>query len=312
MGIIIIGRSRAMESVFRFIEKSAATNLAVLIEGESGTGKELVAHSVHEHSPRKTGQFVAFNCGAMPKELIENELFGHERGAFTGATDEKKGLFELADKGTLFIDEIGEMDTGVQVKLLRAIETGAFRRLGGAKEIKTDVRIVTATNRILENEVNTGRFRLDLYYRLCVLRVRLPALRERKEDIPLLLKHFMNDECYEKHITPGIMEAVVNCGWPGNVRELKNFSDRICTLFGSEGGHEEEIRKIIPANRPDAGGNFPGNDIKRFDEFIEFAEKEFLRRALVKYGENKTEMAHALGISRDKLYRKLNKYSLAD
>ncbi len=312
MGIIIVGKSRAMESVFRFIEKSAATNLPVLIEGDSGTGKELVAQSVHEHSPRNAGQFVAFNCGAMPKELIENELFGHERGAFTGATDEKKGLFEIADKGTLFIDEIGEMDPGVQVKLLRAIETGAFRRLGGAKEIKTEARIVTATNRILENEVNAGRFRLDLYYRLCVLRVRLPALKERKEDIPLLLKHFMKEECHEKHINPRVMEAVMNYSWPGNVRELKNISDRICTLLGSEPSGDEEIMKIIPVNRPEGPGSFPGNDIKRFDEFIEFAEKEFLRRALVKYGENKTDMARALGISRDKLYRKLNKYSLSD
>lgn len=312
MGVKIIGKSRAMDSVFHFIEKSAATNLPVLIEGESGTGKELVAAAVHEHSLRSSGQFVAFNCGAMPKELIENELFGHERGAFTGATDEKKGLFELADKGTLFIDEIGEMDPGVQVKLLRAIETGAFRRLGGAKEIKTDVRIVTATNRILENEVNAGRFRLDLYYRLCVLRVRLPSLKERREDIPLLLKYFMHDECHNIHMKPAVIEAAMNYSWPGNVRELKNVSDRICTMLGHEEAPVEEIIKIIPVNSAESGLALPGGEIKKFDEFIEYAEKEFLRRALAKYGENKTEMARALGISRDKLYRKLNRYGLTD
>jgi DNA-binding NtrC family response regulator len=312
-GFHIIGESNSIESVRNFIRKTASSDLPVLIEGESGTGKELVAHAIHTESTRAKGSFIAINCGSMPKDLLENELFGHEKGAFTGATSEKRGLFELADKGTLFIDEIGEMDPASQVKLLRVLESGKFRRLGGLSEISSNVRIIAATNRVLESAIKEGAFRLDLYYRLSVLRLSMPPLRERKEDIPILIDHFIKLADSEKKLCDESLKLLKNYPWPGNIRELKNaINSAVVFSETSEiqiNDFPEIIRKKL-VEKPSPTETNKGLEYSSLKDFINSAEKEFFIRALEKYGDNKTEMARALNISRDMLYRKLKKYDI--
>jgi DNA-binding NtrC family response regulator len=231
----IVGRSEAVKVVLERVAQYAPVNSTVLIEGESGTGKELVARAIHDLSPRSARPFIAVNCAALAESLLESELFGHEKGSFTGATSLRKGRFEIADRGTLFLDEVGEMPTSTQVKLLRVLEEREFMRVGGSSPIRVDVRVIAATNKAIEEEVRQGRFRRDLYYRLAVLSIRMPPLRERREDIPLLIHHFVQEFCRENDrefvgITDEAMEILQNYDWPGNVRELRNLVESMLVL----------------------------------------------------------------------------------
>ncbi|MEW5791746.1 MAG: nif-specific transcriptional activator NifA [Pseudomonadota bacterium] len=230
----VIGRSKRMQEVFADVHQAAPGRATILLRGESGTGKEVIARAIHYLSPRRDGPFVKLNCAALPESLLESELFGHEKGAFTGATQERRGRFELAHGGTLFLDEIGDVSLAFQAKLLRVLQEKEFERLGGTKTIKVDVRLITATNRNLENAVAKGEFRSDLYFRINVVSIFLPPLRERREDIPLLVDHFLgrfNQENRRKLvITPEAMQIMVDCYWPGNVRELENCVERTATM----------------------------------------------------------------------------------
>jgi DNA-binding NtrC family response regulator len=231
----IVGTSKKMQEVYKIIERVAGSNATVLIRGESGTGKELVARAIHYNSPRAQKQFIAVSCAALPETLLESELFGHEKGSFTGATGQKIGRFELAHQGTLFLDEIPEVSPAVQVKLLRALQEREFERVGGTKTVKVDVRLIAATNRDLEQLVADGLFRADLYYRLQVIQVFLPSLRERTEDIPPLVEHFIQKFNKEngkevKFLSPEAMDLVMKYDWPGNIRELENAMERCVVL----------------------------------------------------------------------------------
>src|SRR5690625_1739811 len=235
----MLGESEEMREIYRTIEVVAPSNVSVLITGESGTGKELVARAIHQKSERRRGPFIAVNCGAFPREILENELFGHEKGAFTGAINEKAGCFELADGGTLFLDEVAEMEPDIQVKFLRALEQRAFRRLGGKKEIKVDIRVIAATNQDVEEALESGKLRDDVYHRLAVMPVPLPPLRERGGDLRLLAEEFLRRfaQEHEKPITTfsdGALEYIETYRWPGNVRELKNAVERAVILARGE------------------------------------------------------------------------------
>lgn len=312
----IIGKSPAILSVKEFIKKAADSDLPVLIEGESGTGKELVASSIHRNGSRSKAPFIAINCGAMPKDLLENELFGHEAGAFTGATSMKRGLFEVADSGTLFIDEIGEMEINSQVKLLRLLETRSFRRLGSTREHRADVRVIAATNRVLENQIEKGHFRADLYYRLSVLRTFLPTLAERQSDMPVLIDHFLSKICtreksvkMRKKLSPEAAAILSSYTWPGNVRELINVLSRAAVI--SEG--EVILLKDLPENlvkKSSTARTHAGAEIKTLDGFIEEKEKEYITEILDRFSKDKEEAARALNVSRAQFYRKLKKYGI--
>jgi PAS domain S-box-containing protein len=245
-----IGRSGRVVDVLAMASKAAASSATVLVRGESGTGKELVAEGIHYASTRRKGPFIRVNCGAIPSTLLESELFGHEKGAFTGAVKRKLGKFELANNGTIFLDEIGEMDKNMQVKLLRALQQREFDRVGGETTVKVDVRIIAATNRNLEDMVREGTFRDDLYYRLNVIPLFLPALRERVEDIPLLAEHFVNKISLQNHkhiqgVTAAAMEVLMAYKWPGNVRELENIIERVITLTDSDFIEIEQLPSYI-------------------------------------------------------------------
>ncbi|MBZ4659769.1 MAG: response regulator [Desulfacinum sp.] len=247
----IIGKSAPMQRIYELIEKVAPTKATVLITGESGTGKELIARAVHYNSPRKNAAFISVNCGALPENLLESELFGHERGAFSGAVSLRKGRFELAHGGTLFLDEISEMSPPLQVKLLRALQEMAFERVGGSETLQVDVRIVAASNRNLKEEVAAGRFRSDLYFRLNVVHIELPPLRERKEDIPLLIKHFLHKYAKETGreslaLSPEALRHLLDYSWPGNVRELENVIERAVILCA---GSEIRVKDLPPEVR---------------------------------------------------------------
>ncbi|GIV18278.1 MAG: acetoacetate metabolism regulatory protein AtoC [Armatimonadota bacterium] len=247
----IVGRSGVMQEVYQTIEKVSQSRATVLIRGESGTGKELVAKAIHYSSNRANGPFIAVSCAALPETLLESELFGHEKNAFTGAASQKPGRFELAHKGTLFLDEIAEVPPSVQVKLLRVLQEREFERLGGTKTIKVDVRLIAATNKDLEQMVKAGTFREDLYFRLHVVEIYLPPLRERKEDIPLLVEHFLNryNQENDKHLkacTPEAMEILMSYHWPGNVRELENAIERAVVLADSDA--ELVTPELLPAS----------------------------------------------------------------
>ncbi len=321
----IVGESRPMREVLALVDRVAATNAPVLILGESGTGKELVARAIHRRSPRAERSLIAINCGALQETLLENELFGHVKGAFTGATGERRGLFELADRGTMFIDEVCEMGHGVQKKFLRVLENGEFRRLGDGVERKVDVRVVAATNRDVEREVVEGRFREDLYYRLNVVMVRLPSLRERKDDIPRLVAHFVEQYgrrspgAVPPRVEPAALEKLQRYDWPGNVRELFNILERgmIVSRTGSIG--PDDIPDLVPrgfvapppfalpparspASPPPAGS---ASGAHTLDDI----EREHVLRTIQGCGGNKTKAAMELGISLRALYRKLEKYA---
>ena len=311
----IIGDSKAMQSLFEKMAKVVDTRVSVLIEGETGTGKELVASAVHYQSRRKDRLFIAQNCAALPETLLESELFGHKKGAFTGATEDKKGLFELADGGTLFLDEIGEMPLGLQVKILRTLQEGEVRPLGSGVVKNVDVRIVAATNRKLEDEVAAGRFRQDLYYRLQVFPVRIPALRERREDIPVLAAHFLKRYTHElgkpvAGFSQQSMELLMSYDFPGNVRELENEVQRL--VIQCEPGGYVMAEHLSPRIRKIEGLldkiRAPRGTLK---DMIEHIEKWLLIEALREHGNNKSATAKTLGITREGLHKKLKGYGIS-
>jgi two-component system, NtrC family, response regulator AtoC len=323
----LIGNSPKLQAVFRMIEKVAAAPTTVLITGESGTGKELVASAIHKSSPRKDKPFIRINCAAIPHTLIESELFGHEKGAFTGAAERKPGRFELADGGTLFLDEIGEIPLEMQVKLLRALQESEFERVGGVATIHVDVRLVAATNRDLKAEIAAGKFRDDLFHRLNVVPIELPPLRDRVEDIPLLVEHFRQK--YNKKlakspqvekVTESTMACLMAYVWPGNIRELENVMER-AMLFADSGmvtpdELPDQIRKPAEtsgertqtAQRPTPIG--PLKEIVR--QHTESLEKDLITRALEETGGNVTQAARKLAISRKSLQNKMKELKLRE
>jgi two-component system response regulator PilR (NtrC family) len=309
----IIGQSPKMQELFRIIPRIAQSNSNVLITGESGSGKELVAHAMHNLSHRKGKNFVTLNCAAFPEGLLESELFGHMKGAFTGAIYNKQGLFEIADGGSIFLDEIAEMPTSLQAKLLRVLENGTFRRIGGTTDIKVDVRVVSATNKELKEEISAGKFREDLYYRLNVVPVEMPPLRDRKEDIPLLINHFLSRTSDNpKSITPDAMKLLIDYSWKGNVRELENVIERVALLT--------EKDEITPANLPPEIVSQGSSDIRSIAEFTEEGidleqlivsiEKNYLLKALEKTNGTKTEAAKLLKLSFRSFRHRLQKYGI--
>lgn len=305
----IIGTSESLQNVFRLVEKVAATTTNILIGGESGTGKELVARAIHHHSPRSNKPFLAINCGALPETLLESELFGHTKGAFTGATTDKKGLFRAAEQGTVFLDEIGEVTTPMQVRLLRALQEHEVTPLGASNAIKFDARIIAATNRDLEKEVEAGRFREDLFYRLNVIEVWLPPLRERREDVPLLVRHFIkkiakDQNAIEKSIVPEAMAALVSYNFPGNIRELQNAVERAFTLSGEI----IDAASLPPRIRDAAAHALPVRDLESFRPTLEEVERRYIFDILASVNQDKAEAANILGIDLSTLYRKMKRY----
>ena len=313
----IIGKSKPMQTVFELIRKVAPSGASVLIEGESGTGKELVAKSIHFNSPRNEKPFIAVNCAALAETLLESELFGHEKGAFTGAASTRKGRFEVADDGTLFLDEIGELSQNLQVKLLRVLQEKAFERVGGIKPIHVDIRLITATNKRLKEEVAAGRFRDDLYYRLNVVRINLPSLKDRTDDIPLLTNHFIKkfaDERQASNPVAGIDQAVIRMfyeyTWPGNVRELENVIERAMILCPGETIQLSDLPRDFQENvsRPLNLENIAEN--AQLNETLAMVEKVMIKRALKLSDNIQTRAAELLGIGKSGLNQKIKKYGL--
>jgi DNA-binding NtrC family response regulator len=303
----MIGRSAAMKRIFDTISKTAPTQGRVLITGENGTGKELVARALHRHSKRASKPFVKVNCAAIPQELIESELFGHEKGAFTGATQMRKGKFELAHGGTLFLDEIGDMSQSAQAKVLRALQEGEIERVGGQGTINVDVRVIAATNKDLQREIAEGRFREDLYYRLNVVPVVVPPLREHREDIPALAEHFVRLACRDndKRVMPieqGGVGLLMQYDWPGNVRELKNSIERLVILAAGEAITEADVQECLPGVKPVGTAYRKGVALK---EMVASAEREIILGALEANGGQVSRTAAELSIERSHLYKKM-------
>jgi DNA-binding NtrC family response regulator len=308
----IIGKSPAMQQIFDIVQQVAPTRATALITGETGTGKELVAHAIHNLSPRKKAPFIAVHAAALPSALLESELFGHEKGAFTGAVERRIGRFELADGGTLFLDEIGELEPQMQVKLLRVLEERAFERVGGQKTIEVDVRLIAATNKDLRKQVADGKFRDDLFYRLSVVTIALPPLRERRDDIPLLVSAFLC-ACSEENgknvteLTPDAMNVLLAYDWPGNVRELRNAIEQMVVLARSE---KLTMRDVPAAVR--GGADLTKIAVVRAGMTVGEAEKELIVQALKELKGNRTKAAEKIGMSRRTLHRKLKRYGLED
>jgi two-component system response regulator AtoC len=308
----IIGESKAMHDIFDTVRQVAPSRATVLLLGESGTGKELMAHAIHNLSNRNKARFVAFNCAAFSPQLIESELFGHERGAFTGAVERRIGRFEQAAGGTLFLDEIAEIDSNVQVKLLRALDPGVFERVGGNQSIQADVRLIAATNQDLAGLVREGKFREDLYYRLKVVQIRVPLLRERKEDIPLLANAFLKEICERdgkafRPLSPEAMDYMLRYDWPGNVRELKGAIDSGMTLST---GQQITARDLPLAVRGHGEFLAPRGPSAQDQVNLQENERRLIMRALDECGGNRTEAAKKLGISRRTLHRRLKELQL--
>jgi two-component system response regulator PilR (NtrC family)/two-component system response regulator HydG len=305
----IIGTSPALQAVFRLVEKVAGTNTNILIQGESGTGKELIARAIHHNSPRAERPFVAVNCGALPETLLESELFGHTKGAFTGAVANKPGLFRSAEGGTVLLDEVGEITPAMQVRLLRALQEHEVTPVGSSIAVPFDARIICATNRDLEKEVADGRFREDLFYRLNVIEIHLPPLRERREDIPLLVRRFITrtareQERDEKAIEPAALSALINYAWPGNVRELQNAIERAFTLSGEQ----IDLDSLPPRVRDAAGGQTTMRDPDGLRPTLEEIERRHIFETLSAVNQDKARAANILGIDLSTLYRKLKRY----
>ncbi len=312
----IIGRSKVIKDILATIEIVSNSKANVLITGESGTGKELVARAIHKASNRRDHPFIALNCAAIPSELIENELFGHEAGAYTGATGLEKGKVELADKGTLFLDEIGEMSLNMQVKLLRFIQEKEFYRIGGTQPIRSDCRIIAATNKDLESEVKAGRFREDLYYRLNVIPIKVPPLRERKEDIPLLVEHFLRkyteeNQKFVKGVDNRAMEALMKYSWPGNIRELENTIERAVVFARHETIAIKDLPQKIASIVTESSEEDVPDDLKDISNLkLSELEKIAILNALKSENWNQTRAAKRLGITRRQLRTKMIKYKL--
>ncbi len=342
---VLIGEAPAMQEVFRAIGRLSHSEINVLITGESGTGKELVARALHEHSPRARNSFIAINTAAIPKDLMESEFFGHERGAFTGATGQRQGRFEQANGGTLFLDEIGEMPADLQTRLLRVLADGEFYRVGGHIPVKVDVRVVAATNQNLETAVQDGRFREDLFHRLNVIRVRLPPLRERAVDIPLLLEHFMTACARElgaevKHLRPDVVSHLASLSWPGNVRQLENICRWLTVMAPGAEVHKDDLPRDLPPVQagdalPDSAGGealqtehtpvagdwrsgmarwaeqqLQNGEIGVLDQAMPQIERMMIEVALKHSSGHKQEAAKLLGWGRNTLTRKLKELGM--
>lgn len=312
----MVGKSKSMQAVYDLIEKVAPSRASVLITGPSGTGKELIAKAIHYQSPRKNRPFISVNCGALTETLLESELFGHEKGAFTGAVAMRKGRFELADQGTLFLDEVGDMPPPLQVKLLRVLQEMEFERVGGTKSIQVDVRVISASNRNIKEDVAEGRFREDLYYRLNVIHVDVPSLRERVDDIPLLVRHFIAKYRNEAsgppiELSPDAWKVLFSYAWPGNVRELENVIERAVVLHSGEMITARDLPPELTARDWDF-------EVERFippdvplSEALEEIEIRLIRRALEEAGNVQAHAAKRLGITKSLMQHKMKKYNIA-
>jgi two-component system response regulator HydG len=312
----LVGQSEPMQKLVSMVKKASASEATVLVQGESGTGKELVARMIHDLSPRRDGPFVVVHCAALAETLLESELFGHERGAFTGAVKRKLGRFELADRGTLFLDEIGEISPSIQTKLLRVLQEKELQRVGGEETLKVDVRVVSATNRDLKAEVARGAFREDLYYRLHIVPLTLPPLRERPDDIALLARHFVSRHAGRvnprvRSITDPALRALQRYAWPGNVRELENAIEQSLVFAEGEALDESDLPAFMrpEASRASAASALtaPSGD-RPLPDILEELERELIRRAYERANGVKTETARLLGIKTSALYYKLEKY----
>lgn len=325
----IIGEAPAMQEVFRAIGRLARSNITVLINGESGTGKELVAHALHRHSPRSDKPFIALNMAAIPRDLLESELFGHERGAFTGAQARREGRFEQADGGTLFLDEIGDMPAELQTRLLRVLADGEFYRVGGVASINVDVRIIAATHQNLQDLVRQGRFREDLFHRLNVIRLHIPALRDRRDDIPLLIRHFLTQAAHElgcetKVLLPSTVEHLKRLDWPGNVRQLENTARWLTVMASGKEVHPDDLPPELGAERAERVADKPWEAVFRrwVRQSLNKGENALLSRALPTFeqiliqtalehtGGHRQEAARLLGWGRNTLTRKIKELRL--
>lgn len=311
----IIGQSAVMLDVLQVIRQVAPTRSTVLIEGESGTGKEMIAQAIHGLSPRRQGPFVAVHCAALAPTLLESELFGHERGAFTGAMERRIGRFEMADGGTLFLDEIGEISPSTQVKILRVIEEYRFERVGGNRPIDVDVRLVAATNRDLKRMVSEGAFREDLFFRLNVVSIRLPPLRDRREDIPLLVAHFLEELSKQNgrvppKLSPRALDAFTAYDWPGNVRELRNVVERMIVLAQGDTLDVADLPPELRASMPPVSAALGTTSATLEGLTLAEAERRMIEHALLATGGNRAEAARRLGISRRTIHRKIEEYGL--
>ncbi|OGP35829.1 MAG: Fis family transcriptional regulator [Deltaproteobacteria bacterium GWC2_65_14] len=314
----LIGGSAAMQEVRAGIAAAGPTNASVLITGENGSGKEIVAREIHRHSKRAGKPFIPVNCAAIPEELIESELFGHERGAFTGAVGKRRGRFELASEGTIFLDEVGDMSPRTQAKILRVLEEKAFERVGGGERVRSDARVIAATNRNLPDEVAAGRFREDLFFRLNVFPVFVPPLRERKEDIRILAAHFASEACRElgkeeREFSREATEMLLRHPWPGNVRELRNVVERLVILSVDRIVGDETVRRVLAAEAPPAEGAAAETVFERDDyrEAVLAFEKEYLLRKLRENDGNISRTAEKLGIDRTSIHRKMRQFGIS-
>ena len=319
----IVGSSKAIRHVIELLEKVAPTPARVLITGDNGTGKELVARAIHALSPRASGPFVEVNCAAIPTELIESELFGHMKGSFTGAFADRAGKFELADGGTLFLDEIGDMSLSAQAKVLRALQEGVISRVGTGKALPVDVRVIAATNKNLNQEIELGRFREDLLYRLNVVPIHVPSLRERRSDIPQLVTHFTAELTRvglpAKEFETAAVERLTAHDWPGNIRELKNAVERLLILAPGPAVTQSDVEKLVgrgdvgrgKGTAGETGGDAAWLRAATFEEFKQEAERDFLVRKLQEHDWNVSETARTLQMPRSNLYKKIERYGLA-
>jgi two-component system nitrogen regulation response regulator GlnG len=324
----ILGQAPAMQEVFRAIGRLAHSHATVLITGESGSGKELVAQALHRHSPRASGAFIALNTAAIPKDLLESELFGHERGAFTGAAAQRRGRFEQADGGTLFLDEIGDMPAELQTRLLRVLSDGQFYRVGGHSPIKVNVRVIAATHQDLEARVREGLFREDLFHRINVIRLRLPALRERREDIPLLVRHFMQKSARElgmeaKGMSDAALKSLMNLPWSGNVRQLENVCHYLTVMAPGQVVEVGDLPAdlVLSMTNPatgdwlqslaaEAGARLARGDAAILDDLTQAYEKTLIEVALRHTAGRRIEAAHLLGWGRNTLTRKIHELGM--
>lgn len=311
----MVGRSKPMKTVYEMVEKVAETDSAVLVYGESGTGKELVARAIHRRSTRREGPFVKVNCGSLPRELVQSELFGHEKGAFTGAIRQKKGKFELAEGGTIFLDEIGDLPLEAQVNILRVLQTKEYDRVGGEETLHADVRVIAATHRVLREMVAKGAFREDLFYRLEVIPIRLVPLRDRKADIPDLVEHFLHKKCEEmnrplKRLTDRAMAAMASYTWPGNVRELENVVERTLVLADGNVVDVNDLPLDVEASRAEVSAEELEDSAIPLTRRLEDLERQLIEQALEQAGGVKTKAAEMLGIKTSAFYYKLDKYGL--
>jgi len=313
----IDGNSKAIVELKEMIQIISPTNAWILIMGENGTGKELVARSIHRQSRRSGKPFIEVNCAAIPEELIESELFGHEKGAFTGATEKKRGKFDLANKGTIFLDEVADMSLKAQAKILRILQEKKFERVGGARVIDTDVRVLAATNKNLEHEMEKGRFRQDLYYRLNVIPLEIPPLRNRIEDVPLLAAHFirefsLKESKKEKHITDDALEVLMNHTWPGNVRELKNIVERLIITSPSDVIHAGDIPPLSRDNHVSTDSSGFAEDACSLKEAKDIFERDYIMKKLAENDWNVKKTAESIGLERSNLHKKIKAYGLVD